>query len=86
MHVDDAGEGFDGGAGLGADLEAAGDGNFDFAGGEVEDDGDAATAAGRSQAISRPPSLSSSQASKNVNKTRCSSALRARARPLLWPM
>src|SRR5437868_13888271 len=46
VHVDDAGEGFDGGVGLGAYLEAAGDGDFDFAGGEVEDDGDAAAAAG----------------------------------------
>ena len=46
VHVDDSGEGFDGGAGGGADLEAAGDGDFDFAGGEVEDDGDAAAATG----------------------------------------
>src|SRR5436190_7731485 len=45
MHVNDAGEGFEGGAGLGADFEAAGDRDFDFAGGEVEDDGDAAAAA-----------------------------------------
>ena len=45
MHVDNAGEGFEGGAGLGADLEAAGDRDFDFAGGEVEDDSDAAAAA-----------------------------------------
>src|SRR5689334_24935544 len=46
VHVDDAGEGSYGGAGSGIDFEAAGDGDFDFAGGEVEDDGDAATAAG----------------------------------------
>ena len=45
MHVDYAGAGFYGGSGLGADLEAAGDGDFDFAGGEVEHDGDAAAAA-----------------------------------------
>jgi hypothetical protein len=36
VHVDDTGEGFDGGAGLGTDLEAAGYRDFDFAGGEVE--------------------------------------------------
>ena len=46
MHVDNAREGFDGGAGCGADLEAAGDGDFDFAGGQVKDDGDAAAPAG----------------------------------------
>src|SRR5215469_9823102 len=46
MHVDDAGQGFDGGAGLRTDLEATGDRYLDLAGWKVEDDGDAAAAAG----------------------------------------
>src|SRR5262245_30289624 len=45
VDVDDAGQRLDGGAGCGADLEASGDRDFDFARGEVEDDGDAAAAA-----------------------------------------
>jgi len=45
MHVDDAGERFYGGAGLRTDLEAAGDRDLDLAGGKVEYDGNAATAA-----------------------------------------
>src|SRR5690348_1186206 len=44
VHVDDPGEGLDGGAGLGTDLEAAGDRDFDFAGGEVENHRDPAAA------------------------------------------
>src|SRR6516165_5168224 len=45
VHVDDPGEGFDGGAALGTDLEAAGYRDFDFAGGEVEHHRDPAAAA-----------------------------------------
>src|SRR5215472_12187840 len=45
VDVDDAGKGFDGGAGLRTDLEATGDGDLDLAGGQVENDGDAAAAA-----------------------------------------
>ena len=46
VDVDYAGEGFDGGAGLRADLEAAGQRDLDFAGREVEYHRDAAAAAG----------------------------------------
>src|SRR3984893_4980143 len=45
VDIDDAGERLDGGAGSGVDLEAAGDGDFDLARGEVEHDCDAAAAA-----------------------------------------
>src|SRR5271167_896218 len=46
VHVYNSRQRLDGGTGSGVDLEAAGNGDFDFAGGEVEDDGDAAAAAG----------------------------------------
>src|SRR5579863_9017249 len=45
MHVDDAGEGLDGGADLGIDAETAGQGQFDLAARQVEHDHDAAAAA-----------------------------------------